>query len=390
MYEEQVKLRNELPRLVTVLTTGDLNAEDGIIVGRDFSPATDLHLAVVSADMGLPGILQNPDPTGDCVIGLGDDGLFQHAPNPSGDPALTCASSYPIFLSHNYGEDVGALANDFACIATLGRHGCGFEFQLESALKALWPSKPLNLLPPQAALGITFHGGSPGHGDAEHVDFLRGTPYHTSEPFTASMLVIVVLTDEDDCSAGAQGNLDLFEHPNTAPPEIADQPLNLRCYYDGLLPADQQNRYPIDRYLAGYRTLRPGFGDLVVFAAIAGVPPYILEETYDLDGDEYLDSAERDTYYDAILADPTMQETIRGDGQNLEYSCVVSNPGYDPGLPPDPVDNPEYFTRAYPPRRIVQVARGFGPNGIVRSICQEDFSDATDAIIRAITRHLTP
>jgi hypothetical protein len=340
--------------------------------------------------MGLPGVVQNPDPTGDCAVGLGDDGLFQHAGNPSGDPALTCTPSYPVFLSHHYGEDVDALAGDFACIATLGTDGCGFEWQLESALKALWPSDPFNLLPPQAALGITFYNGSPGHGDVEHVDFLRGTPYHSSEPFTASMLVIVVLTDEDDCSAGAQGNLDIFEHPNTAPADIAAQPLNLRCYHDGLLPADQQNRYPVERYVQGYRKLRPGFEDLVVFAAIAGTPPNILAETFDLDGDEYLDAAERDDYYDTILGDATMQETIRADGQNLNPSCAVYNPGFDPGLPPDPVDNPEYFTRAYPPRRIVQVAREFGPNGIVRSICQEDFSDATDAIIRVITRHLTP
>jgi hypothetical protein len=61
---------------------------------------------------------------------------------------------------------------------------------------------------------------------------------------------------------------------------------------------------------------------------------------------------------------------------------------------PDPADDtmqPSCITPtgiAYPPRRIVEVARGFGANGMVQSICQDDFGPAIDAIVRVIGRRL--
>ena len=79
----------------------------------------------------------------------------------------------------------------------------------------------------------------------------------------------------------------------------------------------------------------------------------------------------RDGFYDSILADPRMQEMVDPDrtpqqGGNLMPSCNT-----DRG-------------RAYPPRRIVEVARGFGENGIVQSICEADFRPAVDAILSRI------
>jgi hypothetical protein len=44
--------------------------------------------------------------------------------------------------------------------------------------------------------------------------------------------------------------------------------------------------------------------------------------------------------------------------------------------------------RAYAPNRIVEVAEGFGENGIVQSICQEDFGPAIDAIVDRIASRL--
>jgi hypothetical protein len=43
---------------------------------------------------------------------------------------------------------------------------------------------------------------------------------------------------------------------------------------------------------------------------------------------------------------------------------------------------------AYPPRRIVEVARQFGENGIVQSICDDDLGRAIDAIASMIGRQL--
>jgi len=320
------------------------------------------------------------DPEMKCAIGLGDDGRFQNAGNLAGDPNLSCSPSYPLFLSAPDGQAPDTLAPDFQCMAALGTSGCGFEMQLESALKALWPANPNNLDDFQQSLDILFFGNSPPHGDQAHRDFLRGTVYHPTQSEVVSLLAIVLLTDEEDCSAGARGNLDFLEHPNTAPPGIAEQPANLRCYYDRL--DNQGNQFPVQRYINGFKALRPGFEQQVIFAAIAGVPPDVNAMNYDDDGNGVLNQSERDSYYQAILSNPLMQERIRQDGQNLEPSCTLANPAYDPNDP----NSAEFQTKAYPARRITEMARGFGENGVIESICQANFTGAMDAIIRAISR----
>ncbi len=378
MTQEQQKLRDEAPRLIQILASGDLNPNDGITTGRDFRPVGNLHLAVVSSDMGLPGVPpdQNPDPADKCG-GLGDDGLFQHVQL---DPSLRCQTSYPPFLSYvpPEGDDPNplearssAVANDFSCIATLGTTGCGFEMPLEASLKALWPSNPYNLSDRQRELGVTFLEDSPGHGDTLHGGFLRGTAYHPTEFDTPSLLAIILVTEEDDCSAGAQGDLEFLHRHYQPPGPDQDSPaINLRCYYDTV--NGTQNKYPVTRYIEGFKALREGYEQRVVFAAIAGTPPEIIESDYD-DDDDGLDAAERDKFYDAILEHPDMEERIRADGWDLEPVCSY----------------PENYgdTVAWPARRIVQVARGFGENGVVQSICQENFTSAVDAIVETISRH---
>lgn len=45
-------------------------------------------------------------------------------------------------------------------------------------------------------------------------------------------------------------------------------------------------------------------------------------------------------------------------------------------------------SRAYPPRRIVELAKMFDKKGMVQSICQDDFAPAMQAIIDMIGRKL--
>ncbi len=391
MAEEQQRLRDQLPRLITILTTGDMNPEDGITIAEDFPPAKNLHLGVVSTDMGLPGIQVSPDPEGKCG-GFGDDGLFQHV---QFDPGLSCQASYPSFLSYiaPEGDDPNvllqraeAVANDFACIATLGTGGCGFEMQLEAPLKALWPANPENMSSTQQGMGINFLGNTTGHGDGAHRDFVRGTQYHSSEPDKLSLLAVIVVSDEEDCSASRQGNLSFLEDPSTAPPGVAEQPLNLRCYYDN------EHRFGVERYIETFKQLRPGYERLVVFGAIVGVPPQIVEADYDQDGDGDINDVEREAYFNDILSHGDMQETIIPEGQeiygdpgkNLMPACYIDNPAYNPS---DPMSVP-FTTKAAPARRFVEVARGFGPAGVVSSICNDTFTDAMDAIIKAISKQL--
>jgi hypothetical protein len=381
--EAQERLGAELPRMIRILTSGDRNPDDGIEPNRDFTAARDLHLAVVSTDMGLPGVQKNIDPENRCEIGPGDDGKFQNQGNQASNPNLACQPTYPPFLSFEQGrDDPDAVASELRCISALGIGGCGFEMPLEAALKALWPASPANLDQGQADLGLEFLADAQPHGDQEHIEFLRGTAYHPTQSDRLSVLAIVLLTDEDDCSAGARGNLDFLEHPNTAPPGIGEQPNALRCYYDTV--NDQGYKYPVERYVNAFKALRPGYEQLVVFAAIAGIPPETDDFDFDTDGDGRVDQIERDAYYEMLFSDPLMQERIRADGIFLERSCTLPTPNADPNDP-----NPmEFYLVGYPPRRIAEVARGFGDNGVIRSICQDSFASAVDDIIRLISRQL--
>ncbi len=382
MEAEQAKLRAQLPRMIKILTTGDKTPDNGT-ENIDFPPVKDMHLAVVSSDMGLPGLgpEDNPDTTGACN-GTGDDGNFLNDPSNAIAAGLDCpgsgASGYPLFLVHERDDRVDpdvtlqraeATAADFACLTTLGFDGCGFEMPLEPALKALWPSQIINLTPTHQALGITFLAGSQGHGDNEHRSFLRGTPYHPTEADRLSVLAIIIVTDEADCSVGARGNLD-FLSLNFPGGDRLD--LNLRCYKDTI--NNWGNKYPVERYINGFKALRPSFTDLVVFSAIAGIPTGVVMDT---NGDNDISNDERDDFYDQILSHPAMQETVNPQTNNLEYSCVHVDASS--GLPD---------TQAYPARRLTEVARGFGPNGTIQSICADDFSPAMNALIDIISNKI--
>lgn len=99
----------------------------------DAIPVEDIHVGVVSTDMGTMGYVvstcANPD--------TGDDGCFLHAP---ASAVADCAPEYPPFLARDpanaaeYPPD--RLAHDFACVTTLGTRGCGFEQPLEAMRRA--------------------------------------------------------------------------------------------------------------------------------------------------------------------------------------------------------------------------------------------------------------
>ncbi len=154
MTSMQQKLLAQLPTFMQVLQ----NLPNGL---------PNVHIGVVSSDMGAPG-----DQTGSigCTTS-GDDGNFHAAPEG------TCTAT-TIMNGDNYISDVDGQANFtdpiekvFQCIALLGANGCGFEHQLASIDRAL---------------------GADGSGIPQNnANFLRDEAY----------LGIVLLTNEDDCSA---------------------------------------------------------------------------------------------------------------------------------------------------------------------------------------------
>ena len=152
-----------------------------------------LHLAVISTDLGAgDGSVAGCDATG------GKNGIFQYTargtcPTSGLDPGATFISD--IDGVRNYS---GNLADVFSCIAALGESGCGFEHQLAAITRAL--------------------GADGRAAPAENQGFLRPDAF----------LVIVVVSDEDDCSAPPDSPL-FDTTANTTLESPLGPPGNFRC-----------------------------------------------------------------------------------------------------------------------------------------------------------------
>jgi hypothetical protein len=371
MREEQFALRAQFEHMTQALTTGDADSDGD----QDFPPATDLHLAVVSSDLGLIGITGIPN-----CDGLGDDGVMQSR----GDTTLSgCAAAFPPFIAFiEGGSEAAAVANDFGCIASLGTEGCGFEQQLEAGLKALWPAQDRGGnggMDPTGAVNdpnrFTFLGdpstgfGTTGHGDGMNIGFLRNDP-----TVGLSVIAVIVVSDEEDCSSMDTRHFTPPQFLDPADP-LAQQGLNLRCFFN------PQNLFDVQRYVDGLQALRPDSPATVIFGAIVGVPPDLVDADARA-GLDFGDEEAREAFYTNILNDPRMQELpdptrTPEQGALLTPSCQSDNDG-----------DGEIESRAFPPRRIVEVARRFGASGMVQSICQADFAEPITAIVGTIGRQL--
>jgi hypothetical protein len=109
----------------------------------------DLHIAVITTDMGA-GSVSGCDPS------QSKRGLFQRA--------AECGVTDPYLTNDNH---TGMIADAFACMADVGTTGCGFERHLDAIKAALDGTNP------------------------ENAGFLRDD----------AMLLVAILSDEDDCSA---------------------------------------------------------------------------------------------------------------------------------------------------------------------------------------------
>jgi hypothetical protein len=318
MSEEQASLTAELPRIVRALATGDVDG-DGT---AESLPVRDLHVGVVTADMGVGGYTVPTCTRAD----HGDDGILRTI----GRVDAGCMETYPPFLAFEPGS--GVIPEDFAaevaCVANAGTGGCGFEQQLEAVLKATTPSTS----------GIRFFGGTTGHADGVNAGFLRDD----------SILVVFLLTDENDCSAVDPGMYD----PSSV---TYAGDLNLRCFnYPGA-------QHPVARFVDGILALRSDPRDLI-FTAVTGIPVDL--EPVDGPAD-----------YDAILGDARMIEMIDPVMTNrLLPSCNVPGRGL-----------------AFPPRRIVLTAQELedrGVTSVVGSICQESYAAPVGNVLARISERL--
>ena len=319
MQEEQASVVAEMPDIVQALSSGDVDFDGE----EDVTPVGSLHIGVVTTDMGTGGFVV---PTCDNRT-FGDDGRLRSEGSPSIDG---CAAAYPEFLifEPERGVDASQFAFSAGCLIAAGSTGCGFEQPLDAMLKALTP----------ASSDIRFFRNTSGHGDGANAGFLR----------RESVLVVLMLTDEDDCSAQ---DPDLY-NPRSLTYGATD--LNLRCF------AHDDALHPIERYSRGLLQLRRSQPGRLVFATITGVPPTLTGATEE-----------------QLLADPALVNRI------------------DPAMPSRLLPSCDVPSRgtAFPPRRILQVGaaiRAGGGRTIHRSICQSDYGAAVRLILAEVGRAVRP
>lgn len=314
-------------------------------------PDTSLHVAVVSSDLGAGGAGSLSE---GCTYPLGRDGRMLRAPI-GGDPACEGAPGSLPYVTAEGGDDSDILAERVGCLVRTGTAGCGFEQPLEAALKALTPAA--SELRFQQERGGVIESDTAGHGDGANAGFLRDQ----------SQLVIVVITDEDDCSTA---DMDLFspsgsnpQYPSSVLGPLADPALQCASHPAAL--------HPVERYIDGFRALRPGMEDFMSLVVVGGVSTELLEahsETTSIDGAEYVH-----TDYTALLAEPSVQAVVDESGTSLIPGCTRP-------APEDP-DNVASRLEAAPPRRLIAVAQGLrelGTDSEVISLCSAVDSSGGD------------
>lgn len=307
MAEEQATLAENFPVLIETLTSPPDADGDG---EPDFEPITDLRIGIVTTDMGVgdnAGVIGCPSATG-------DDGVF------ISDARSGCGTSLgtPPWLQFD-GENARQFNDDFSCLSELGTNGCGLEQQLEASF---------------AAITRQAEPGAPNEG------FLRGD----------SLVTIVYVTDEDDCSAADDS---IFDPSPAARTELGH--FRTRCAFN------ESYLHPISRYLDAFHALELDRNAPVIVAAITGVPRNLTTDPTDVD-------------FEAVLADESMQFTLDPDDDTqLVPACEFGGVGSAP-----------------PARRIVEVVQDFGRtgNGFLASICQPDLRPVLQSIAELIARNL--
>jgi hypothetical protein len=324
MVEEQALLRAEFPGLFRALATGDLDG-DGV---QDVAAFDDVRVGITSTDLGAGATGGIPT----CAPGFGDDGILRDVPGPTADASCTTPTYASAYAPYSGAMPAGldGFIAQISCTSALGNSGCGFEQQLEAGLLALSPNAATSYTAPGWTVPA-FPEGRMGQGDLANAGFLRD----------GSVLAVIFVTDEDDCSTTTSG---LFDGSD---PRFAGVDLNLRCtsFEDQLLT--------ISSIASGLTGLRPRAEDVVV-GAITGVPMDL--PTTDLAG---------------LLADPRMSAVPDASGTRLVPACDSPNGS------------------ATPARRIVQTleaVEGAGGQVILQSICDPSFATFTSDLAHALAR----
>lgn len=288
MGEEQISLATNFHRFIAVLE----NIEGGL---------PNLHIGVVSTDVGA-----GPYGISGCS-GSGDDGMLLATPSDTCEgptDAYIEDIAVPGDRQRNY---AGSLADTFACIAQLGTRGCGFEQPLESMRRAL-------------------DGRNPG--------FLRPDAF----------LLVVLISDEDDCSATDPS---LFDPADGSLGALS----SFRCFEQGV-------RCDLDapRTAGAKQSCEPRAGS-----------------AYAADVQAYVDTLR------ALKEDPNqvIVAGIFGDPSQVEVELLEGQPALAPSCSSSVGD-------ADPPVRLAHFTEQFPQRNTQTSICNENLSDALVLIAQQV------
>jgi len=318
-------------------------------IAQDSPTPVDLHLGVISSDMGV-GAAANASLLG-CSAG-GDGGALRSQPEASCtattlDSGATFISNTPpnpgpTFVSttgptRNFSAPDDAsgpgAAKVFQCIGELGADGCGFGQPLAALERALGADGQ----PPPAA----------------NAGFLRPDAY----------LGIVIISGEDDCSAPAASSL--FSSAGSG-----DGPLtHYRCNHAGHLCQDPQ---------ASQRVIAPPLdppGDATV---VDGVPTLSLVDCVSNDDGELTPVSKLIADIKALKADPENQilvSTVVGPATPYAVEWPTGAPAAQ--VAPSCGTRNADGSGAYgePGVRLSQFANAF-PNSILLSICDPSYGSA--------------
>ncbi len=164
---------------------------------REFEPVSDLHVGVITSSLGSHGATDVSDP---CVGDSYDD----HAhllpfvrPNVASYDGAGYLNWDPQALSSPPGESDAATfaASVQSMIAAVGEHGCGYEAQLESVYRFLVDPEPPQSIALMPTVQTAVKVGTDTELLRERANFLRPD----------SSVVVLMLTDENDCSIQDEG-----------------------------------------------------------------------------------------------------------------------------------------------------------------------------------------
>jgi len=315
MTAAQATLRQAFPRFLTAL-------------GNQPGGLPSLHIAVISSDMGAgDGSIAGCDSTG------GKNGIFQYTAR--GTCTATNLDVGATFISNIGGlpNYRGNLADVFTCIAAVGESGCGFEQPLAAVVRALGAD------------------GQPP--PIENQGFLRPN----------AILLIVLVTDEDDCSVPAGSTL--FSTTDTTLASPLGPVSGYRCDEFGHLcnglppPRRAPNGSVNDVVTLNGCVSAEGAGRLTPVATLAAEIRALKEFP-----DEQIQVsaiAAPSAPYTVTWRNPPIADT--GPWPSVQPSCIGAD-----------------STVATPAVRINQWVGAFGTSGQAYSVCETDYAPTLSSI----------